>query len=180
MTIALVTNKTCSQPWLYAVIETPWFPAVLVCQGDTVCYLHLGSEPQSFLKTLTAPQLRYKKALLAGLQGQLRRFFQGHPVAFEGRVDISYAGSFAQKVLKQCLKIPWGQVRSYGHLAALAGSPKAARAVGSIMAANRAAILIPCHRVVTAAGKLGGYSAGAGSQTKKALLEMEGAWKKEN
>ena len=69
--------------------------------------------------------------------------------------------------------IPYGEVRSYGELALQAGSPRAARAVGQVMAANPLPIIIPCHRVIAARGLLGGYSGGGGLVTKSWLLDFE-------
>ncbi|HEV7278947.1 MAG TPA: MGMT family protein [Pirellulaceae bacterium] len=81
--------------------------------------------------------------------------------------------SFAAAVLEGCLAIPYGEVRSYGELAAAAGSPRASRAVGNVMRTNRYPILIPCHRVVAAQGRLGGYSSPKGLDFKRRLLAME-------
>ena len=81
--------------------------------------------------------------------------------------------TFAAAVLKSCLAIPYGEVRSYGDLAAAAGSPRASRAVGSVMRTNRYPILIPCHRVIAAQGRLGGYSSPKGLDFKRRLLAME-------
>ena len=69
--------------------------------------------------------------------------------------------------------VPYGQTLSYAELAAKAGSPKAARAVGSVMAQNRVPLIIPCHRVVGSGGHLGGFSAPRGIAFKKQLLELE-------
>jgi methylated-DNA-[protein]-cysteine S-methyltransferase len=68
--------------------------------------------------------------------------------------------------------VPWGEVVSYGALAALAGRPGAARAAGSFCADNRYALIVPCHRVVAANG-IGGYGSG-GEQLKRRLLAIEG------
>jgi methylated-DNA-[protein]-cysteine S-methyltransferase len=62
---------------------------------------------------------------------------------------------------------------TYGELAAKAGSPRAARAVGSCMARNRIPLVIPCHRVVPSGGRLGSFSAPGGSETKRRLIDME-------
>jgi O-6-methylguanine DNA methyltransferase len=70
-------------------------------------------------------------------------------------------------------EIPYGQTRSYGWLAARAGKPQAARAVGQAMAANPWPIIVPCHRVVSSNGHLGGYGGGLGM--KERLLRLEGA-----
>jgi methylated-DNA-[protein]-cysteine S-methyltransferase len=65
-----------------------------------------------------------------------------------------------------------GQTATYGQLAGMAGSPGAARAVGSIMAANRWPLIVGCHRIIRADGKIGNFSF-CGSETKKKMLELE-------
>jgi methylated-DNA-[protein]-cysteine S-methyltransferase len=79
---------------------------------------------------------------------------------------------FSRKVLEAVAAIPWGSTASYGEVAAMAGSPGAARAVGGVMRSNPFPILIPCHRVVRSDGTLGGFS--CGTETKEWLLAFEG------
>ncbi len=81
-------------------------------------------------------------------------------------------GGFRGRVLKACTRIPAGQVVTYADLAHAAGSPGAARAVGSAMAANPVPVIIPCHRVIRADGRLGAYSAG-GTAMKARMLRAE-------
>ncbi len=81
--------------------------------------------------------------------------------------------TFTEKVLEVVRKIPKGRVLTYGEVAALAGSPGAARAVGSIMSHNYRKD-IPCHRVVRSDGKVGDYNRG-GTEAKKKLLTKEKA-----
>jgi len=81
---------------------------------------------------------------------------------------------FQRRILQCCRQIPFGQTLTYGQLAAKAGFPRAARAVGNCMAANCIPLVIPCHRVVAADGGLGGYSAVGGTRTKRLLLALEG------
>lgn len=89
-------------------------------------------------------------------------------------VDWRYLpGGFRGRVLRACARIPAGQVMTYGELAAKAGSPGAARAVGTAMATNPVPVIIPCHRVVRADGALGAYSAG-GTRAKARMLRAEG------
>ena len=89
--------------------------------------------------------------------------------------------SFRERVYEVTKKIPRGKVATYGQIAALAGNPKAARAVGSFMRTNTFAPTVPCHRVVASDGKLIGYSAGKGIATKKEMLIAEGVrFKNEN
>lgn len=82
--------------------------------------------------------------------------------------------TFFARVYKITRQIPKGKVATYGQLAKLAGSPRAARAVGLCMKTNTDIPATPCHRVVAANGKLTGYSAGKGITTKKEMLLNEG------
>ncbi len=87
-------------------------------------------------------------------------------------VDLSSRSPFHQEVLRATARIPCGEVRTYGELAAIAGRPNAARAVGTAMARNPVPLLIPCHRVVPSSGGVGNY--GCGSDLKAKLLANEG------
>ncbi len=80
---------------------------------------------------------------------------------------------FHREVLERCAQIPAGQTLTYGELAARAGRPRAARAVGSAMARNRWPLIVPCHRVVGSDGRLTGYSGTGGIETKRRLLGLE-------
>ena len=80
---------------------------------------------------------------------------------------------FHEQVLRELALVPYGQVDTYGHLAARVGRPKAARAVGTVMNRNPLAIVLPCHRIVGANGSLTGYAGGL--DIKRALLALEGA-----
>lgn len=84
---------------------------------------------------------------------------------------------FRIAVSEWCRRIPPGVTVTYGKLAAAAGRPNAARAVGAVMRTNRVPLIVPCHRVVAGSGKLHGYSAAGGLATKRRLLEKElAAW----
>jgi len=88
-------------------------------------------------------------------------------------VDLGPLAEFRRQVIRRCRQIPFAQTLTYGELAAESGYPGAARAVGNCMAGNRIPLIIPCHRVVAAAGRLGGYSGPGGIRLKKRLLELE-------
>jgi methylated-DNA-[protein]-cysteine S-methyltransferase len=104
----------------------------------------------------------------------LCRFADGELVEFDRVVvDDAHLTPFARRVTSACRRIAWGEVRTYGQLAAVCGSPGAARAVGQVMAANRYPLIVPCHRVLAAGGRLGGYSAPQGLNMKRRLLAME-------
>jgi methylated-DNA-[protein]-cysteine S-methyltransferase len=103
--------------------------------------------------------------------------------AFEGkRVDLSSVPlderdwtPFQKRVYRHARKIPYGKVKSYGEVAKAASSPRAARAVGQMMARNPVAPIVPCHRVVGSDGSLCGFSGIGGIRLKAAMLKREGA-----
>jgi O-6-methylguanine DNA methyltransferase len=85
-------------------------------------------------------------------------------------------GEFERRVMEELGRVPYGTTTSYGKLAAMAGHPGAARAVGNVMRSNQLTIVLPCHRVIGADGSLRGYGGrGAGLDRKRWLLELEGA-----
>ncbi len=110
------------------------------------------------------------------LRALLERYAAGQRVEFD-RVPVEIDGlpEFAGRVLGALRKVPYGQTVTYGALAAQAGSPRAARAVGNCMAANPVPLVVPCHRVVCASEHIGHFSAPGGAATKRRLLQMEGA-----
>jgi methylated-DNA-[protein]-cysteine S-methyltransferase len=87
-------------------------------------------------------------------------------------LELSWCTPFQRRVVETIRAIPYGETATYGEVAALAGHPNAHRAVGSVCAANRFALLVPCHRVVAADG-LGPYGS-LGRSYKRRLLELEG------
>jgi methylated-DNA-[protein]-cysteine S-methyltransferase len=106
--------------------------------------------------------------LIAALEGEVDEFT-------DVEVDDSHLTQFSRRVAAACRRIPWGETRSYGELAALAGRPGAARAVGRVMSQNRTPLIVPCHRVIASGGRLGGFSAPQGIALKRRLLTLETA-----
>jgi methylated-DNA-[protein]-cysteine S-methyltransferase len=114
--------------------------------------------------------------LVRSLAGDLQRYAAGEPVDFRGvAINQSHLTPFGRRIIAACRRIPFGQTRSYGQLAAVCGSPGAARAVGQAMAKNRFPLVVPCHRVLGAGGRIGGFSAPDGLRMKRRLLSGEGA-----
>lgn len=122
---------------------------------------------------------RYPDALLDKVYAktaadELAAYFRGQLKSFSVPLDLHHLSSFANEVCLHVIQIPYGEVRSYGQVAAAVGARGAARGVGAVMAANRLPIIIPCHRVVAADGSMRGYSAEGGIATKMQLLLLEG------
>ena len=111
------------------------------------------------------------------LESRIGRHFSGQPVSFKDLdLDVENARPFFQAAWAACRTIPHGSTRTYGWLAAEAGSPAAARAAGQAMARNRLPIVVPCHRVIASDGGLGGFGRGKSRlDLKSRLLEIESA-----
>ena len=110
---------------------------------------------------------------------QLREYFhRGRQRFDEVPLDTSGWSDFHARVYRCCGEIAPTQTMTYKQLAAVAGNAAASRAVGAAMARNRIPIVIPCHRVISTAGNLRGFSAPGGLETKRQLLELErnGCW----
>ena len=106
---------------------------------------------------------------------QLDEYLRGERKAFHLPIDWSLLRPFQIQVLQIVFNIPYGQTRTYGDIAYEIGNPNAARAVGRANATNPMPLVIPCHRVIGADGKLTGYGGGEGLPTKEWLLKLEGA-----
>lgn len=125
---------------------------------------------------LPATDLPALDATMRDLVGRLQSLAEGVADDFRDvELDLSDRTAFQRAVIRQCRRIPHGQVQTYGQLAARAGYPGAARAVGNVMASNRLPLIVPCHRVVGSSGKLGGFSAPQGLTMKRRLLRLEGS-----
>jgi O-6-methylguanine DNA methyltransferase len=101
---------------------------------------------------------------------QLSEYFTARRREFQLPLDLR-GTAFQQKVWNALLEIPYGETRSYAALARSIGEPKAFRAVGAANGANPVAVIVPCHRVISSGGGLGGY--GGGVALKKRLLALE-------
>ena len=153
-----------------AEFQSPVGKFVIMSKSGELAWISLPSENRDFLADEIELVQAKSEASLAKAVDFLRRYFAGEPVSWAGR-DIPNGAGFYRKVWEETAKIPFGKTISYGELAAIVGKPGAARAVGTAMARNPLPILIPCHRVITSAGGLGGY--GGGLDMKRWLLAHE-------
>lgn len=122
--------------------------------------------------TLGGMRVDVRHPVLVEAERQLTQYFEGKRTTFD--LPICPCGTdFQKRVWQQLLRIPYGQTRSYGHLAVAIGKRSASRAVGLANSRNPLSIVVPCHRVVGASGKLTGFAGGL--ETKAKLLKLEGA-----
>jgi methylated-DNA-[protein]-cysteine S-methyltransferase len=106
----------------------------------------------------------------------VKRYFAGEEIDFSGvKLDLSEQDAFFKQIYAAARQVGWGHTTTYGALAKQLGvGPEVARDVGQAMAKNPVALIIPCHRVLAAGGKIGGFSAPGGSTAKARMLELEG------
>jgi methylated-DNA-[protein]-cysteine S-methyltransferase len=105
-----------------------------------------------------------------------QRYFNGEQIDFSGfQLDLGGQDDFFRRIYAATRRLGWGQTTTYGSLAKeLGAGPEAARDVGQAMAKNPVPLIIPCHRVLAAGGKVGGFSAPGGSVAKAHMLRLEG------
>jgi methylated-DNA-[protein]-cysteine S-methyltransferase len=116
--------------------------------------------------------IRSRRHLFA-IRRALVDYWRGPRRRFDLPIDLGGVSPFQRRVLRAARRIPAGRVLSYGDLARRIGQPRACRAVGQALGRNPVPIVIPCHRVVAGAGRLGGYVGGVARKRK--LLAIEGA-----
>ena len=160
----------------FTILDIPSGSLILVCSehgpSRVILTRRRGREAIA-LAGRELPEADYTAHLLPELEDELADYFAGRPVTFHARPDLTGLTPFQQEVLRACARIPYGKTATYAELAKRVGRPGAARAVGSAMASNPVPIIIPCHRVITSQGTLGGFSAEQGVALKCQLLEME-------
>ena len=158
------------------VADTPLGPITVVMNAQGVVATFSTDDPagsEAFARNLGATvggeprdRARVRRELDAYFDGRLRRF--------ETLVDLSTLGSgFSRRVVELTRTIPYGELRTYGDMAAAAGSQRAARAAGGALARCPIEVFVPCHRVVSAGPSLGSY--GGHDERRRFLLKLEGA-----
>lgn len=156
----------------WAVLPTSLGPMLVAATTKGVCCLAFGEGAAEL-------RARFPKADLIPAGEAFRDLFAQVVAAVEqpgpgnAAIPLDVQGTaFQSRVWEELRRIPHGQTRSYGELAAALGNPKASRAVGGANGANHVAVLIPCHRVIASDGTLGGYAYGL--EIKAELLRREG------
>ena len=128
------------------------------------------------LRRMTGAEAAAPTPEVAEAVAAVKRYFAGEETDFSGvKLDLGDQDAFFKEVYAAARRVGWGRTTTYGTLAKeLGAGPEAARDVGEAMAKNPVALIIPCHRVLAAGGKVGGFSAPGGLATKIRMLELEG------
>jgi len=157
-----------------------WEPVgrVWVAAGEKgIMRVSLGGDEQSFRSLFEDVAAVPAESMPRGGGGceealeQLQEYFAGERRQFPLALDTGVTSRFASRVIAELREVAFGELVTYGELAKHCGRPRAARAVGRVLAANPLPVFIPCHRVVAKSGP-GGF--GPGLEVKRALLRLEG------
>ena len=163
--------------YFYTSIDSPLGRLYLAGSSIGLCRVDFSQMSEtSFVSSLEKEfKVKFQKSdtFFTKTIQQLKDYFKGNRKSFDCKLDLSFGTPFQQKVWKTLLKIPYGETQSYQWVAQHIGKPLASRAVGQANGRNPIPIIVPCHRVVSADGGLGGFSSGI--HNKKKLLKLEGA-----
>jgi methylated-DNA-[protein]-cysteine S-methyltransferase len=166
--------------------ESPWGPVFIAASDHGIAAVQLEGSPEGFVERVAdrlgglvvplQPGLPPAwERLLSVARAQLVQFFAGSRESFDLPIDLAGLSDWDRRVLDATRLVGFGRVTSYGRLAEIVGAPGAARAVGGSVGRNPVWIVVPCHRVISGDGKLGGYGGGARMlRLKRALLAREG------
>jgi methylated-DNA-[protein]-cysteine S-methyltransferase len=159
----------------YDLADSPVGPLLVATTEQGLCRISFDPETEAELEELA--RLHGTRVLrsarpLDRVRRELDEYFERRRTAFDLPVDLGSVPSFQRLVLSELARVPYGETATYGGLAAKIGKPRGARAVGGALNRNPVPIVLPCHRVVGASGKLVGYAGGL--ERKRALLALEG------
>jgi methylated-DNA-[protein]-cysteine S-methyltransferase len=160
----------------YDLTETPVGTLLVGASGRGLCRISFRPDPEREREELArvfGPRVLRSSKPLERVRLELDEYFEGRRHTFDLELDLRALPEFNLAVLHELAEVPFGEVTTYGTLAKRVGHPHAARAVGTVMNRNPIPIVLPCHRVIGANGKLVGY--GGGLDVKEKLLRLEGA-----
>lgn len=165
----------------YEIFETALGFAAIAWGQQGVTSLRLpersaGAAERALLRRLPTAVRATPPASIAALIAAAQRYFNGAETDFSDiEIDLGPQEAFFARVYDRVRKLRWGETTTYGAIAKeLGAGPEAARDVGQAMASNPIPLIVPCHRVLAAGGKIGGFSAPGGSHSKARMLELEG------
>jgi methylated-DNA-[protein]-cysteine S-methyltransferase len=160
----------------YDFVDSPVGTLLVAATGRGLCRIAYDAEPEREVERLAQTfgvRVLRSASPIDPARRELDEYFAGSRQRFDLTVDLALLADFNRRVLRELARVPYGEVVTYGQLAARAARPRAARAVGTVMNRNPLPIVLPCHRVIGANGKLVGYAGGL--ERKESLLRLEGA-----
>jgi methylated-DNA-[protein]-cysteine S-methyltransferase len=160
----------------YDVVESPIGALFVAVTERGLARISYDADPEAEVERLArmyGVRVLRSAAPIEPARRELDEYFEGERRSFDLPLDLAQIAEFNRLVLRELARVPYGEVVTYGELAARAARPRAARAVGTVMNRNPLPIVLPCHRVIGANGNLVGYAGGL--ERKETLLRHEGA-----
>jgi methylated-DNA-[protein]-cysteine S-methyltransferase len=164
----------------YAIVDTAIGPVGVAWSAEGICRVTLPERDRDRMEARFASRLggagpgEPPPAVAAAID-LIKRYAEGEPVDFSAvPVDLDGADLFRRAIYAAARRLSFGETTTYGGLADAAGHPGKARETGEALGRNPVPLIVPCHRILAAGGKIGGFSAPGGSSTKERLLALEG------
>jgi methylated-DNA-[protein]-cysteine S-methyltransferase len=178
--IVFMSDDLAIERWLATLEETPLGPiSCVVSENGLTQVLFSGLEEARYQLDTAGLETRHPlparpNSILQEALAQVQLYFQRELQSFQLPLDLRGCTPFQRHVLDEVMRIPYGQVVTYGAIAEKVGGMKKVRAVGGAVGSNPMPVVIPCHRVLARNGHLVGYSGRGGIKTKAWLLSLEG------
>jgi methylated-DNA-[protein]-cysteine S-methyltransferase len=164
----------------YTIVDTAIGPIGVAWSTSGICRVALPERDRARMEERFARHLggatpgQAPAAVTAAIE-LIKRYAEGETVDFSGvPVDLGEADLFRRSIYEAARRLGFGETTTYGGLCDAAGHPGMARETGEALGRNPVPLIVPCHRILAAGGKIGGFSAPGGSSTKEKLLRLEG------
>ena len=180
MDMSPMTSTLSTAPLGYTIVDTA-IGAIAVAWSDAgICRVALPQRDREAMERRFAAKLdgagpAEPPAAIAAAIGLIKRYAKGEEVDFSAvPVDLGGVDLFQRAIYQAARQLDFGETTTYGGLADAAGHPGKARETGEALGRNPVPLIVPCHRILAAGGKIGGFSAPGGSAAKEKLLTLEG------
>ncbi|MCP4424531.1 MAG: methylated-DNA--[protein]-cysteine S-methyltransferase [Chloroflexi bacterium] len=171
-------SRKIKQAWIGEIEDTPLGTIWTAVSAKGLVAVSLWDDRERFeaeVEKLTDSTPIYEPERIT-VAAQIRQYLNKERQKFDLEIDWSIMTPFQELALRAVVGVEYGRTATYADIARQIGKPKAVRAVGRANATNPMPLVIPCHRILGSDGKLHGFSAPGGLETKAGLLQMEGSW----
>jgi len=180
MDMTPMTSTSSTAPLGYTIVDTAIGAIAVAWTATGICRVALPQRDREAMERRFAAKLdgagpAEPPAAIAAAIALIKRYAEGEEIDFSSvPVDLDGVDQFQHAIYEAARKLDFGETTTYGGLADAAGHPGKARETGEALGRNPVPLIVPCHRILAAGGKIGGFSAPGGSATKEKLLTLEG------
>jgi methylated-DNA-[protein]-cysteine S-methyltransferase len=180
MDMSPMASTFSTAPLGYTIVDTAIGAIAVAWSAAGICRVALPQRDREAMERRFAAKLdgagpAEPPAAIAAAIAPIKRYADGEEVDFSSvPVDLDGVDQFQRAIYEAARKLDFGETTTYGGLADAAGHPGKARETGEALGRNPVPLIVPCHRILAAGGKIGGFSAPGGAATKEKLLTLEG------